>query len=157
MKGGVLVGRPLVEEADRPGFEAGGEQGQPPPLPLRQVDGREGRAVEPDHAIEFEAVQQVGGALQEVRRVDPADLPEEVAVGEDHREQLAVRLGSRPGPMTRPSSVIRPESGSYSPANSFIRVVLPLPLPPATKTTSPARIVRSTGPRAKPSRSSLVA
>src|SRR3712207_7129618 len=36
----VLVGRPLVEDADGPVLQQGGQERQAPPLPLRQVDRR---------------------------------------------------------------------------------------------------------------------
>jgi hypothetical protein len=53
-----------------------------------------------------------------------------------------------------PSTFTWPASGAYSPAITLARVVLPLPLPPTMKISSPAWISRSIGPRVKVSSAS---
>ena len=89
---GVLIGGPFVEDADGPVLQQGAEQGQPPPLALREVERRERAPRTETTRRQSQSFEPVAGQLVDPVRVEAEEVAEEMAVGEDDREELAIGL-----------------------------------------------------------------
>ena len=85
----VLVGGPFVEEIDGALLQIGGEESEPLALPLGEVERRELAVLHLDLAIELQTGQIVSH-LPESGFVDTDQVLEQVEIGEDRREHLAV-------------------------------------------------------------------
>src|SRR6185436_15337134 len=78
----VLVGRPLVEDVDRPVFHEGDQERQPFALPLGERGRGEGASLDAHLLVELEADQMAAGALVEIGPGQSQQIFEEVEVRE---------------------------------------------------------------------------
>ena len=114
MKCGVLVGGPLVEDADRSVFEQGREQGQP------RASGPDERSIvektRPLNETRLPARGDPGppGPVVESRRPSPREVLEQVAVGEDDREELAISFSV----LVRDGAAVDPERPDARPVEA---------------------------------------
>ena len=87
---GVLIGGPFVEDADRPIFQPRAEQGQPPPLALREVERREHAPSHRDCRCQTQSFEPVASPRLESGRAEAEKVRKEMAVGEDDRKELTI-------------------------------------------------------------------
>ena len=97
LEGGVLVRGPFIEDADRAILEPARQERQPPPLPMGEIERRERMPAERDTSRQAKPFQAVAGPRGEILRREPEQVREEMTVGEDDREELAIRLAIRIG------------------------------------------------------------
>ena len=145
---GVLVGDELVEHQNVAVLEQRHGQRQAPPLPGRKIDAADALAADLRDAGEEHLLDHLVGLLgRDVLKA--VELAEHVELREDRRE---MRRGRRPCPRVPAPcrrATISPAVGSRRPHSTFMKVVLPEPLLPTRKTTSPLFSSKSSGPRAK--------
>ena len=110
---GILIGGPFVEDADRPILQQGAEQGQSPPLALREVERSRTSSPGPRRGPPGPVVRAQLGPLPASRF--RADQAEEVAERDGRRRRRPRRAGDRPRDprrrLTRPSSRTTPLAG----------------------------------------------